>query len=89
MFFNLETGEVINRFEMRKRYPKISFPSQDAHREPPKGRSKPPKGNNKSKYRPVFGNGPKAHIVVPGDNFIPPDPWVPFIPDTPPPTPEP
>ena len=89
MFFNLETGEVINRFEMRKRYPKISFPSQDAHREPPKGRSKPPKGNNKSKYRPVFGNGPKAHIVVPGDPFIPPDPWVPFIPDTPPPTPEP
>jgi hypothetical protein len=27
--------------------------------------------------------------VVPGDNFTPPDPWVPFIPDTPPPTPEP
>ena len=82
MFFNLETGEVINRFEMRKRYPQISFPSQDAHREPPKEKGK-------SKNRPVFGNGPKAHIVVPGDNFIPPDPWVPFIPDTPPPNPEP
>jgi hypothetical protein len=27
--------------------------------------------------------------VVPGDPFIPPEPWVPFIPDTPPPCPEP
>jgi len=81
MFFNLETGEVINKFEMRKRYPKISFPSDDVHKQARKrGLPKPEK---------VRGNGPKAHIEIPGDYFVAPDPWVPFIPDEPPPHPEP
>jgi hypothetical protein len=81
MFFNLETGEVINKFEMRKRYPKISFPSDDVHKKARKrGLPKPKK---------VRGNGPKKHIEIPGDYFVAPDPWVPFIPDEPPPHPEP
>lgn len=73
MYFNTETGEVLNTVQLRNRYPNISFPALST-----------PKDNPTTEVLPrISGVGSKSHLEVPVNYFTPPSPWVPYIPDEP------